>query len=426
MFLPSLGSLVRLLVGGSVAAVLAASCVQTSPIQEPIGGNGGGGVGGGTTASSSSTGSGVDPSTACILNNCNSDPECAGCANGRTSCLLSEHRCVACGPDLSCPAGTVCASFGDCVPEGATCPTDPQGNPTVSCSSSADCVACDPKHQVCDPATARCVACTSNDTSACNQTDRCVDNLCAPRCPATCSTDNDCSKCGVTGHFAHACNNGQCSQCSPTYACPSGTLCAPQGVCIAKCGQDGDGSCYDDDDCTQCGAEASQCHKPLNGPGKCGPAAAGCSDLGQGTVVLPSPWNQVTNLCSNDGDCSGVGIQLNVGKLLRDITGIDDIKDANLSYGMNACAAVSVGVGNTSLSCGVCVPCREDTDCQPIDVDAVAGQAFGPLGSVAAAILLDQIFGQNDHDVHMYCAPVAGGYGVCAPCPGVVYACGGN
>jgi hypothetical protein len=137
-------------------------------------------------------------------------------------------------------------------------------------------------------------------------------------------------------------------------------------------------------------------------------------------AVLPEPFDQVTNLCSNDGDCAGVGITFNVGELLRDITGINDIGDANIEYGMNVCASVEVA----NNSCGVCVPCRVDSDCAPINIDEVAGEAFGPIGSLAAAFLLDQVFGPNEHAVQMYCSTVAGDYGVCAPCPGIIYECG--
>jgi hypothetical protein len=396
------------------AALGAGACATGSPVQNATGG---GGAGGG---SSTSTGGDV----ACIPTNCHSDAECGACDQNRHSCDLTTHHCVACGPgNPSCPQGYACSAYGDCVPEGATCPVDAQGTPTVTCQTSADCVACDPQHQVCDELSQRCVACTDADASACQSTEHCVSNRCTPNCPSACATDNDCMFCGAPGHEAHACNAGLCAQCGPTYACKAGQICSPQGVCVDKCGQDGNGSCYDDADCSKCGGDNTQCHKPINGPGECGPQAAGCSDLGKGTVVLPSPFDQVTNLCSNDGDCAGVGISLNVGKLLRDITGYNEIHDANITYGMNVCAAVTVGVGGQNVSCGVCVPCRVDSDCQPIDVDQVAGDAFGPLGAVAAAVLLDQIFGDNDHKVHMYCQNVAGDYGVCAPCPGVFYDC---
>jgi hypothetical protein len=272
-------------------------------------------------------------------------------------------------------------------------------------------------HQVCDAG--RCVACTPTNTASCQATDLCVDNRCAPRCPQDCNTDNDCSQCGAAGNEAHACNAHKCAECSPTYACPAGMECTAAGTCQTVCGTDGDGRCFSDADCGGC-KEANTCHIPINGgAGTCGPTAAGCSDLGG--VVMPAPFDQVTNLCSDDGDCAGVGITFNVGEMLRDLTGIDDIGDANIPYGMNVCADVQIA---GDVSCGVCVPCRVDADCQDIDVDAVALEAFGPIGSIAAAILLDQVFGPNEHQIHMYCEGITGEYGVCSPCPGFIYDCG--
>jgi len=395
-----------------LATFLGASCARSDAIDDlPTGG---------------STGTGDPPvGDACILRNCNSDAECGGCSEGRHTCLLSERRCVACDgvTGEGCAEGEYCSSYGDCVPNGTVCPTDDHGTPTITCTSNIDCVACDPMHQICDPDTSRCVACTEADTSSCQSTDICINNDCSPLCPAGCSTDNDCMYCGGQGSPAHACNAHKCAECSPTYACKAGMLCSPQGVCVPKCGQDGQGACASDADCTQCG-ESTKCHLPLNGPGVCGPPATGCSDLGNGVAVLPPPWDQVTNTCSNNEDCAGVGATLNVGKLLRDITGISSINDANIQYPMKQCAAITLGSGNTSVSCGLCVPCKVDSDCVDIDVDKVALQAFGPIGSIAAAILLDQVFGPNDHIVHMYCKQVSSGYGVCAPCPGVFYDCG--
>jgi hypothetical protein len=203
--------------------------------------------------------------------------------------------------------------------------------------------------------------------------------------------------------------------------CPNGEECSPQGTCTAVCGNDGSGACTSDADCGGCGADNTECHIPLaSSTGECGPAAAGCSDLGSSVAVLPEPYDQVTNLCSNDGDCAGVGVTINVGELLRDLTGFDDIGDANIEYPMNSCAAVSIG----DTSCGVCVPCQVDSDCQDIDIDQFALEAFGPLGSIAAALLLDQVFGPNEHEINMYCQQVAGGYGACVPCPGLIYECG--
>jgi hypothetical protein len=231
---------------GAFAAVTAGACAGSDKVMTGTTGAGGG------SGTSSSVGTGGEVGAGCISQNCHADAECATCPNGYTTCDTASHRCVACGSGQTCPAGLTCSSFGDCVPMGATCLTDSQGTPTVVCASSADCAACDPMHQVCDLATSACVACTDVDSSACLATDRCVSDRCAPQCPAACATDNDCSQCGGPGHAAHACNLHQCAQCSKTYACPSGQICSTEGVCVAKCGQDGAGSCGADDDCGRC------------------------------------------------------------------------------------------------------------------------------------------------------------------------------
>ena len=313
----------------------------------------------------------------CLLHNCTEDDHCGGCSDGRTTCLVEERRCVACNAETGtgCPEGEYCSSWGNCVPDGLVCPTDNHGTPQISCSQNSDCLACDPMHQVCDTSLGACVACTTDDTSACQATDKCVAGACSANCPSTCSTDADCSSCGGPGYEAHACNAHHCAECSATVPCPNGQTCSPQGACVDQCGNDGQGTCASDADCGGCGADNTKCHKPINSStGECGPQANGCSDLGSNVAVLPAPYDQVTNLCSNDADCSGVGITFNVGELLRDLTGIDSIGDANVSYPMAACADVSIG----QTSCGVCVPCQVDSDCQDIDIDQFALEAFVP------------------------------------------------
>lgn len=362
-----------------------------------------------------------DEDAICLLHNCTEDAHCGACDEGRNTCLVEEGRCVACNAETNsgCFEGEECSSWGNCVPIGLDCPTDPHGDPTITCSSNGDCAACDPLHQVCDTSVGACVACTSTDTSACQSTDQCIGGQCEAECPSSCTMDADCSQCGGPGAPAHACNAHICSECSDSMPCAGGQECTAQGVCADRCGSDGSGACASDADCDGCGAGNDTCHKPINSSnGTCGPDAAGCSDLGG--LALPSPWNQYTNTCSNDGDCDGVGATINIGEVLRDLTGIDDIGDANIEYGMNACAAITVA----DTSCGVCVPCREDADCAPIDIDDVAAQAFGPIGSLAADFLLDLAFGPNAHQVNMYCQQVGAGYGVCAPCPGLIYECG--
>jgi hypothetical protein len=95
------------------------------------------------------------------------------------------------------------------------------------------------------------------------------------------------------------------------------------------------------------------------------------------------------------------------------------IGDAFVQYPMNVCGAITLA----DVSCGVCVPCREDVDCADIDIDALAGQLFPGVGGALLAFVFDQIFGTEEHKLYMYCESVAAGYGVCLPCPGLLNDC---
>ncbi len=379
------------------------------------------------------SGAGGPSSDVCLLHNCTTDLECGGCSEGRVYCKADEGRCVACGAAGECPEGESCSSFGQCVPEGLECPTDGAGTPTIACEDSGDCAACDPAHQVCDSATNKCVACTENDTSECQSTDVCKDGACTQACSAECVTDNDCAQCPS----AKACNSHICAECSDTYACPAGEFCTENGTCSPICGSvEAPGVCQFDEDCSGCGKldgtdSEFVCNTPINGgAGQCIPVAAGCSDVGG--VVLPPPYNEVTNLCSEDGDCANVGVEYNVGKALRELVGYGDpgdiieIADANLEYPMPVCATIlSVpSGGDDPIECGVCVPCREDSDCSDISIDSLTGQLFPGLGGLAVAVALDLLFGDNEHTVYMYCETIAAGYGACLPCPGLLNDCG--
>jgi hypothetical protein len=173
---------------------------------------------------------------------------------------------------------------------------------------------------------------------------------------------------------------------------------------------------------------------PVNGGthGKCQPMAAGCSDLGKGVVVLPEPWNSYTNTCSQDQDCAGQGIQYNVGKQIRDWMGSSEldigigkltIQDASVAYGMNVCADIEIA----NKSCGICVPCKVDTDCKPIGLDPLVSDIFKGQGlaQLGGAFLIDLLYGDNPkHDLNFFCQPVAAGYGACIPCSNPMNACG--
>lgn len=382
----------------------------------------------------------VEAPLVCLLNNCTLDAHCTGCSDGRQTCLVEENRCVACNPTdgTGCPEGQECSSFGICVESQLTCPTDANGKPTVVCMKNADCSACSPKHQVCNSETHECQACTGTNTSHCLASDVCINGVCSPKCPQSCNLDNDCQFCGPPDAPAHACNNHKCAQCSASWPCPAGEICLPMGVCYPPCGLPGgvSGSCLSDKDCNFCGDPKTPgtfvCNKPVNDPdghGSCLPAAEGCADLGAGVAVLPAPWSDYTQLCSEDANCANINIDLNVGKIIRDMVGADEvggveIGDATVQYGMHECAEVKL---TQNIDCGICVPCNEDADCMPIPVDPLILQIFSqdPLAAIAGAILIDMLYGDNpDHDLNFYCQPIGLGYGVCAPCGNPLQPCG--
>ncbi|MBW2453336.1 MAG: hypothetical protein JRI68_02445 [Deltaproteobacteria bacterium] len=431
--------LIMVLAVAAAPAFVLAACAHTAPDNEVDDDDDASPA---ASSSSGGTGDGI-----CLMNNCDSDEQCGGCSDNRNTCLVAENRCVACDPisGMGCSEGEVCSSFGICAPAGQFCPTDEHGTPQINCTQNADCLACSPMHQVCDTVTGQCQACTGSDTSHCLQSDICQDGSCSAKCPDSCTTDNDCGQCGGPGNEAHACNSHKCAECSDTYPCPSGLECVA-GSCVPQCGIPGPvaGDCLADEDCSYCGDGQSpgawECKKSFNqnGPGDhgtCGPAAAGCSDLGSNVAVLPAPWDQVTNLCSIDNDCAGVGIAFNVGKAIRDIIGSNEIDlgfhkvpiaDANVTYDMGTCADVKL---TENISCGVCVPCEVDADCQPIAIDPLISNLFAgdPLATIAGALLIDLLYGSNpDHNLNFYCQPVAAGYGVCAPCSNPMQACGTN
>lgn len=364
----------------------------------------------------------------CLLLNCDEAFHCAGCDDGRTVCDVDENACVACDPTTgvgNCTDDQECTEFGYCVPIGQECPTR-DGTPTVDCAADQDCGACDSRHQVCDDGA--CVACDADDEQWCQSTQHCEQGECIDDCPVSCSNDAECGQCETGGGIeSHACFAHRCAQCNDDVPCPSGELCNDQGQCAVPCGIPGQvaGTCTESADCAGCPSGSDTCNAPVSGGhGTCGATAAGCSDLGQGVIVLPDPYGEVTDLCSDDDDCGRVGVDYNVGELLRDITGVDAIDDAIISYPMAACAEASVDAGDGhTIACGVCVPCRQDNDCADIDVDQVANEAFGPLGALATALLLDGLFGPNDHTIDMYCNPLTAEYGVCQPCPAIGLDC---
>jgi hypothetical protein len=190
MALSALPRALRIAVSATLSALLAGACATGTKITD----DGSGGAGGGSNPDPTGT-------EVCRLHSCDTNSECGGCTDGKTTCLTAEHRCVACDPGgAGCAEGEYCSAFGACVPTGQTCDLDPNGKPMISCAATLDCAACDSLHQVCDTASKTCVTCTDADTSAC---------------------------------ATAACNAHRCAECSATVACPAGSTCSPLGKCEA-------------------------------------------------------------------------------------------------------------------------------------------------------------------------------------------------
>ncbi|EYF07400.1 Hypothetical protein CAP_0153 [Chondromyces apiculatus DSM 436] len=368
-------------------------------------------------------GGGENTNPICLLNNCATDLECGACGQRKRSCLVEEGRCVACDPDLGvgCAEGEVCSRFGACVASGAECPADERGQPLITCLNDMDCAACDPLHQVCDPETSMCVACLPGNTQACQTTESCVSGMCRAACPAACTEDSECGGCLSGEHAATVCNAGRCAECSETVPCATGQGCTPQGICVSLCGTDGSGACSDGVECAGCfeGETGFVCH---GGAGVCGPDAMGCGELGTTAAALPEPWDAVVKACTTGADCAGLNVKLELGQMLRELSGVQEVGDADYGYAMKSCASVTV----SEASCGVCVPCQVDADCAPIDADVVGAQLFGEPESVEASLLADRVFGASPHLVYMFCETSGPGYGVCSVCPGFMNDCRGS
>jgi hypothetical protein len=200
MALSALPRALRFAVSATLSALLVGACATGTKVTD----DGSGGAGGGSNPDPAGT-------EVCRLHSCDTNSECGGCTEGKTTCLTAEHRCVACDPGgTGCAEGEYCSQFGACVPTGQTCDLDANGKPMISCGASLDCAACDSLHQVCDTASGSCVTCTDQDTSAC---------------------------------ATSACNSHRCAECSAAVACPAGNTCAPAGTCEPDCGPNGPMPC---------------------------------------------------------------------------------------------------------------------------------------------------------------------------------------
>lgn len=391
---------------------------------------------------------------------CEQNDECGDCPGDQTVCDTTNHVCVACGPNAggkTCQPGKECSQYGYCVTAGTECAVDATGVPTIDCQDDAACAACSPDYRVCNTATKKCAKCNPAAAPApgslCQATEACSpQGTCEVKCPENCASNGQCSQCGDKGGpKANVCTRGACAECNPTTggnACGDGKKCGDNGACQPKCGDNGDQprECAGDSDCKHCsevtkedngagagvqGAKGAvtavpwSCKKAIGAPkGLCVPnlsgGETGCQALG--SQILPSPFNKVTTLCENDGACANAGAEFNVGGLLGKLTQLPGIGSGNIIYPMKRCAKMEI-LGN-DLPCGVCVPCKQDNDCNDINVIESIGGIFGPVGSLLSRVLESAIFGDDPPIIHMTCAKVFGDFGACVPCSSMLTACG--
>jgi hypothetical protein len=240
---------VRFAISSALVALLVAACATGTPVKDS-------GSGGGTTTTGGAE--------VCRLHSCDSNRECGACTEGNQTCLLAEHRCVACDPLVGgCPDGAFCSEFGACVPQGQTCITNDNGIPTITCASDADCLACDSLHHVCDPQSSRCVTCTDADVSACGG--------------------------------PSACNENRCAECSPTVACPDGKICVAGGRCDVTTGSTGVGGAGG-------GTSATSGSTGVGGAG--GGSTGPCHEICQAGGTMAATCDPcVAKLCAADAFC---------------------------------------------------------------------------------------------------------------------------
>ncbi len=387
---------------------------------------------------------------------CDQDDECGDCPGDQTVCDTKNHVCVACGPNAggkTCQAGKECSQYGYCIPQGTACAVDATGVPTFECQNDAACAACSPDYRVCNTATKKCAKCNPAAAPAsgtlCQATEACSPRgTCEAKCPENCASSAQCGQCGDKGGpKANVCTRGACSECNPTEAggCGEGKKCGDNGSCDPKCGDNGNQprECSGDQDCTHCkevmqedngaGAEGVagvspvdwSCKRAIGAEkGLCVPRLSGgetgCQALA--AQILPSPFNKITTLCEDDGACAQAGAEFDVGGLLGNLTDLPGIGSGTVLYPMKRCAKMEI-LGQ-DLPCGVCVPCKQDTDCNDINVIESVGAIFGPVGSLLSRVLSSAIFGDDPPIIHMTCAKVFGDFGACVPCSSILTACG--
>ncbi|HWV37103.1 MAG TPA: Dickkopf N-terminal cysteine-rich domain-containing protein [Vulgatibacter sp.] len=209
---------------------------------------------------------------------CSRDEDCGT----RNRCLRGEDGRRFCGKScnnaVNCPGGSSCVQ-GQCVPDEGCASLVPCTPDTLQpCASSADCT--QGKDQLCEPATAVCVArrsgceagfacdatfecvpgCLSDST--CPVGERCVNALCRPM--VRCASDGSCPAGKVCRHDPVTGFPECVPTCRSSAECPIGEVCSTvDGVRACRPGCRGDADCPPD---ARCDASQGICDRR---PGAC-------------------------------------------------------------------------------------------------------------------------------------------------------------
>src|SRR5580658_9322663 len=141
--------------------------------------------GGGTDSPSETRVDAAEAGPVCLVHSCKTGADCAGCSGGMTTCALPQGDCVApmapvadAGPEAAPEAAPPDTAPPPPMETGPSCPTDANGNPTITCTTNANCSPCDAWHQVCDTTMGKCVSCTATETQGCAASATCQNDVC--------------------------------------------------------------------------------------------------------------------------------------------------------------------------------------------------------------------------------------------------------
>jgi len=351
------------------------------------------------------------------------------CDVGTTQCrpCASNAECAA-GPKLPYCISQTCSSCNPTTEVGCTDATKPDcrgdasgGFSCQACTNNAHCA--NRPGTVCDAATGRCVACSSDNDCANPKTPLCVNNVCVA-CDTTSTiallTDLRCvlKAGGQPACIRSGTQKGQCGACDPgdSRGCNGNQLCCESGGVAACIGTS----------TTQCAACSGACDPLLastcsNRTCRCG-SSAPCAGSGAQRFCVASGCVE----CRNDSDCTDATLnQCNPATAAC----VDCIDNGGCSGTLDRCDVVAhkcvdcdatggcAGVPQTPICvASACTACKTDAQCA-----ALVGSP-GPLCSASGACVADATCTRNADcvdGIHLVCAGLhadGGGTGRCRVC----------